>query len=116
MAARFRPELILCSAGYDAHWRNSTYVAGIRMAVTVSGFACWVALIRDLAGAYCPGRLAFCLEGGYDCEALARSVDATLRVLLGEEAADPLGRGPATMPEPDLGPLLAEVRRMHGLE
>ncbi|MFN3650957.1 MAG: histone deacetylase [Armatimonadota bacterium] len=113
-ARRFRPELILVSAGYDAHWSNTRYLNSIRMGVTVRGFAAWVALLADLARELCDGRLAFTLEGGYDQEALAWSVDATFRVLLGEEVEDPIGP-PPPRPEPDVSPIIEECRRLHRL-
>ena len=39
--------------------------------------------------------MVLALEGGYDLDAIARSAAACLRVLLGEEAADPEGPPPA---------------------
>ena len=114
VARRYRPELILVSAGYDAHWSNSAYLSSIRMGVSVTGFGQWVALIRALAGELCGGRLALTLEGGYDHEALAWSVDATFRVLLDEPVDDPIGPPPAR-PEPDIQDLLEECRRIHDL-
>ena len=64
------------------------------MSVTVAGFGEWVRRLRRLADELCGGRLAFSLEGGYDPEALAWSVDATFRVLLDEPVEDPIGRSP----------------------
>ena len=114
IARRYRPELILVSAGYDAHWSNTAYLNSIRMGATVTGFAQWTALLQDLAAELCDGRIAFMLEGGYDPEALGWSVAATLRVLLGEEAPDPLGPPPYGQ-GPDVAPLIASIRRGHGL-
>jgi acetoin utilization deacetylase AcuC-like enzyme len=114
VARRYEPELILVSAGYDSHWRNTAYLHSIRMGVTVRGFGQWVALLRDLADELCGGRLAFALEGGYDPEALAWSVDATFRVLLDEPVEDPLGPPPAPS-APAIDDLIEEYRRLHGL-
>jgi acetoin utilization deacetylase AcuC-like enzyme len=114
VARDFRPDLILVSAGYDSHWSNTAYLSSIRMAVTVQGFGKWVALLQELAGELCGGRLAFALEGGYDPEALAWSVDATFRVLLGEPVEDPLGPPPYPT-EPAIGDLIEEYRRLHGI-
>jgi hypothetical protein len=58
--------------------------------------------------------MAFSLEGGYDHEALAWSVDATFRVLLGEAVEDPIGPSPNAY-EPEIGDLLDEYRLIHGL-
>jgi len=110
---RFRPELILASAGYDAHWTNGAYLSSIQMQVSVSGFGEMVRRLRDWADALCDGRLAFVLEGGYDPEALARSVLATLRCLRGEAVLDPLGP-PEDEETPDLSGLWAGFRRLHG--
>ncbi len=113
-ARRFQPQLILVSAGYDSHWRNTAYLNSIRMAVSVSGFAQWVSFLKELAGELCDGRLAFALEGGYDPEALAWSVDATFRVLMGEAVHDPIGPSPAG-DETAIMDLIDEYRRLHRL-
>lgn len=114
VAREYRPDLILVSAGYDSHWANTAYLSSIRMAVSVAGFGQWVALLRDLAEELCGGRLAFSLEGGYDHQALAWSVDATFRVLLNEPVEDPLGPG-SGRGEPPIDDLIEEFRRIHGL-
>lgn len=114
VAREYRPQLILVSAGYDSHWANTAYLNSIRMSVSVTGFGQWVSLIRDLANELCDGHLAFTLEGGYDQKALAWSIDATFRVLLGEPVEDPLGPDPR-LSEPPIDDLLEEYRRIHGL-
>ncbi len=114
VARRFRPELILVSAGYDAHWTNTAYLNSIRMAATVDGFGQQVRILRDLAAELCHGRLVFVLEGGYDPEALAWSVDATFRVLLHEPVEDPLGP-PRSTPTADLEGLFRLCERLHDL-
>ena len=116
LAHRFRPELVLVSAGYDAHWRNSQYVAGIRERLTVRGLCALSKHLQEIAEAYCPGKLVGILEGGYDLEALAYGVAGTLRVWLGDtDIEDPLGPPPAEAREPDITELLERVRRVHGL-
>jgi acetoin utilization deacetylase AcuC-like enzyme len=116
LAHRFRPEMVIASAGYDAHWRNSAYVAGIRERLTVRGLAALSTHLREIADAHCPGRLVGILEGGYDLEALAYGVLGTLRAWLGDtDSEDPLGPPPGDAREPDITPLLDRVRRVHGL-
>jgi acetoin utilization deacetylase AcuC-like enzyme len=115
VARRFRPDLILVSAGYDAHWTNARYLSSIRMLMTVGGFGALTRQLHALAHELCGGRLAFVLEGGYDPEALAWSVIATLDTLLGRNVEDPVGAPRGAPREPDLGPLLDRVRRIHGL-
>lgn len=116
LARRCQPEMVLVSAGYDAHWRNSRYVQGIRERLTVRGLAALSRSLQEIAGAYCPGHLVGILEGGYDLEALAYGVLGTLGVWLGDtEIADPLGPPPTAAPEPDITALLERVKAVHGL-
>ena len=116
LARRFQPELVLVSAGYDAHWRNSRYVQGIRERLTVRGLAALSRSLQEIADTHCPGRLAGILEGGYDPDALAYGVLGTLGVWLGDtEIADPLGPPPTEAQEPDITALLDRVKRVHGL-
>ncbi len=116
LARRFQPELVLVSAGYDAHWRNSRYVQGIRERLTVRGLAALSRSLQEIADASCPGRLVGILEGGYDLEALAYGVLGTLGVWLGDtKIADPLGPPPTAAEEPDITTLLEKVKGMHGL-
>jgi len=80
LAAAFEPQLVLLSAGYDAH--RDDPLAGC--AVTEAGFAAMTSSMRR-ACAELEAPVGAVLEGGYDLGALARSVAATLEVL-GAEA------------------------------
>jgi len=75
----FGPDLILISAGFDAH--RADPIGGMRL--TESGFATLASLVTDLADDMCGGRVVAVLEGGYDPPALARSVIAVLDALDG---------------------------------
>jgi len=109
-AERFLPDIILCSAGYDAHWNDRL----AQLQFTTSGYHRLVAMLLALAQQVCQGRIALILEGGYDADALASSVLASLRALVGEpEPADEHGQAPFA--EPDIGPLLKRVASLHGL-
>lgn len=92
LAKRFRPDLVLVSAGFDPHWRDPLAA----MEVTLTGFARMAEVLLGLAEEVCRGRIVFVLEGGYDLDALAYGVANTLFLLSGqkERVADPLGRGP----------------------
>ncbi len=93
----FTPTWVLVSAGFDAH--RDDPLAGLRL--TEGDFA---ALSTTVAGyPPGPGRLVLFLEGGYDLEALRRSVAATIAPLVG---APPGGDGATSG-----GPGAAEVRR-----
>ncbi|MEZ6023080.1 MAG: histone deacetylase family protein [Hyphomonadaceae bacterium] len=73
----FAPELILVSAGFDAHAADP--LAG--MALTEADFAWAGEKLRALSRRHCKGKLVSTLEGGYDLDALARSVVAYLEAL-----------------------------------
>ena len=75
---RFGPDVVLVSAGFDAHERDP--LAG--MALTTEGYGRLTRLLRGSADRLCAGRLVSLLEGGYDLEALAASVETHLRVLM----------------------------------
>jgi acetoin utilization deacetylase AcuC-like enzyme len=76
LARSYRPELVLVSAGYDAH--RADPIAGCE--VSDDGFTTMTALVRDLAGEL--GVPVGCvLEGGYELGALARGVAGTMRTL-----------------------------------
>jgi acetoin utilization deacetylase AcuC-like enzyme len=74
---RFEPEVILVSAGYDAHELDP--LAGMRM--TVDGYRALIALLRDTAVRLSAGRLALVTEGGYHLPALHQCLEATISVL-----------------------------------
>lgn len=82
-ARAFRPEMVLISAGFDAH--EADPLGGMR--VTEAGFASLAQRSLDLAEEHAEGRLVAVLEGGYDPGGLARSVAAVLRVLDGDTSA-----------------------------
>ncbi|MBK9711358.1 MAG: histone deacetylase [Kouleothrix sp.] len=105
---RFGPQLILVSAGYDAHWDDPLGP----LSLSISGYATLTQRLVGLAGELCGGKIALVLEGGYSLPALSGGVVAALRVLLGRApGADPLG--PAGTPEPDISSLIAWVRDRH---
>jgi acetoin utilization deacetylase AcuC-like enzyme len=79
IADAFRPDLVLVSAGYDAHHRDP--LGG--MQVTDDGFGAIAGIVRDIADRHAGGRLVALLEGGYDLDALAAGVHGTLSVLAG---------------------------------
>ena len=111
VAERFQPDLILVSAGYDAHWDDP--LAGLRL--SLGGYWGLAQTVVALADRLCGGRLVVMLEGGYNLEVLSRGVTDTCRALLGDAArgADPLGASP--MPERDVADVLRAVREIHRL-
>ncbi len=79
-ARAFAPEFILISSGFDAHADDP--LGG--MACTAAGYAAMTRIVCELAETLCGGRLISALEGGYDLQGLAESVQAHVGVLLGE--------------------------------
>jgi acetoin utilization deacetylase AcuC-like enzyme len=89
-ARAFAPELVVVSAGFDAHARDP--LGGMR--VTERGYAAMTSVLAELAAACCGGKLVLLLEGGYDLPALASSVRASLEVMTGERTDTfPTGAG-----------------------
>lgn len=78
--SQFRPELILVSAGFDAH--RDDPLGGLNL--IEEDFDWLTRLTKDLAQTYCQGRIISMLEGGYDLEALANSAHAHIRALTGK--------------------------------
>ncbi len=74
----FRPDLILVSAGFDAHQDDP--LASLNW--SVEDFAWVTRRLCELAGEVCDGRLVSTLEGGYDLDALADSVAAHVKELM----------------------------------
>jgi acetoin utilization deacetylase AcuC-like enzyme len=74
----FRPELLFISAGFDAH--KDDPLAGISL--TEDSFAEMTNLLLEVSREYCQGRVISVLEGGYNLQALARSVASHLNAML----------------------------------
>jgi acetoin utilization deacetylase AcuC-like enzyme len=84
---RFGPELVLVSAGFDAHARDPL----ASMQVTEDGYAWMGRALREVADGTAGGRLGMVLEGGYDLGAMEASLAASLRGVLGWPVASPTG-------------------------
>lgn len=78
--AKFKPELVLLSAGFDS--RSGDPLGQFRLADT--DFVKLTNLLLTLAGEHCEGRLVSVLEGGYSLEGLASAAAAHLGALIGE--------------------------------
>jgi acetoin utilization deacetylase AcuC-like enzyme len=108
---RFRPQLILVSAGFDGHFADPL----AWMSLSCAGYYELALMLRQAAEELCGGRIVFSLEGGYDLTALAWGVRACFDALLGNPfAADPRGPAPASR-DPDVESLLASIRGLHKL-
>jgi acetoin utilization deacetylase AcuC-like enzyme/formylglycine-generating enzyme required for sulfatase activity len=77
-ALAFKPDFILISAGFDSA-RGDTLG---RLDVTPAGYSAMTRTVREIAEACCKGRVVSMLEGGYNLDALADSVEAHVRALM----------------------------------
>ncbi|MHB0856725.1 MAG: histone deacetylase family protein [Anaerolineae bacterium] len=106
---RHQPDLLMASAGYDAHWADPL----ARMLLSTTGFRHMADSLVQLASELCGGRILLVLEGGYDTTALAHGVATTLSALLGRPFDDILG--PASEPEVPVSDLLDQLVNRYGL-
>ena len=110
LAERFRPDLILVSAGYDAHWNDPL----AQMNLSLRGYAWLGRDLVDMAEQLCDGRIVFALEGGYQLDVLACGVLNAFYAMLREDTiADPFG--PSPYPERSVDDLIVRLRELHGL-
>ncbi len=110
LAERYRPQLILVSVGYDAHWSDPLAMENL----SIAGYGALARTLVELARAQCDGRIVFTLEGGYNLPALAHGVAATFRALLGDaEIPDPLGQSPRA--SRDIGDYVEQLKGVHRL-
>jgi acetoin utilization deacetylase AcuC-like enzyme len=75
----FKPELVLISAGFDAHRDDDLG----QMGLVEADYAWITGQLMGVAQRHARGRIVSCLEGGYRLDALAHSVEAHVRVLTG---------------------------------
>ncbi|HMY15116.1 MAG TPA: histone deacetylase [Polyangium sp.] len=95
----FAPELVLVSAGFDAHRRDPL----AEMCVTDEGYAIMATAVTQVALRHAQGRIGFFLEGGYDLTALSSSLASVLHASLATASADsaPLSFAPMSFRHED---------------
>jgi acetoin utilization deacetylase AcuC-like enzyme len=91
---QFEPDLLLVSAGFDAHERDPLG----EMRLSTAAFGAMTMDLRAVADECCRGRMVAVTEGGYDLHALAASLDASL-----ESLAAPVAATPAAWPSSGVG-------------
>jgi len=110
IAQRYRPNLILVSAGFDSHWADPL----ASMLLSIRGYAELARILKSLAEELCQGRIVFVLEGGYKLEVLSHCVLNTFYILMGEEkVVDPLG--PSPRPEQPVNAIIQNLKEIHKL-
>ncbi|MBN1313836.1 MAG: histone deacetylase, partial [Anaerolineales bacterium] len=111
MAHRYDPNLILVSAGFDAHWTDPL----ASLAISLTGYAKIARQLVDLSKETCDGRIVFTLEGGYDLNVLSQAAQNVFYALLGDtEISDTIGLCP--YPERSIDDRILEVRKVHGID
>lgn len=91
LARRFKPEILLVSAGFDAHWRDPLAMASL----SLTGYALMTQTLVRMADELCRGRILFVLEGGYQQEVLTYGIVNVFSALLGYDSVyDPYGASP----------------------
>jgi acetoin utilization deacetylase AcuC-like enzyme len=104
----FSPDVVLVSAGYDAHWIDPLASA----VLSLGGYSNISAKLIEMADDLCGGKILFVLEGGYHPTALSHGVLNTLFRLIGHDnVSDPLG--PWSRSEPDITKVLVDLRDLH---
>lgn len=105
IAADFRPDLVIVSAGFDTH--RDDPLGG--MGMSKAGFFALTSILRGIAEREAGGRLLLVLEGGYDLEGLASGVRACLEAMTAEECPPP----PAAEPGPEARRILQSAGALH---
>ncbi len=110
-ARRYKPDFIMVSAGFDAHWKDP--LAGMRL--SLDSYTYMNRELLKMADALCEGAIVFVMEGGYDLDVIGHGMANLVRACLGDEdIPDPLGPAPGSK-NPDVETLINAVKQVHGL-
>lgn len=109
MVEAFRPQILLISAGFDAHWNDPITSLGL----STQGYFNISRNLVEMAEEYCHGKIVFVLEGGYDPHNLAHGAAAVFDALTNRpfknEANDP-----SPYADPDHEARIHEILNWHG--
>jgi acetoin utilization deacetylase AcuC-like enzyme len=104
----FKPQLLLVSVGFDAHWNDPLTSLGL----STAGYLMLARKVVALAEEYCAGKIVFVLEGGYDPLNVANGSEAVFMALTGR--GESKVNDPNPRREPDCEARIEEIRRWHG--
>ena len=76
-AANFKPDLVIISAGFDAHLSDPLG----QLLLSDEDFVQMTRVVKDWAGESCGGRVVSCMEGGYNLETLGETIRHHVREL-----------------------------------
>jgi acetoin utilization deacetylase AcuC-like enzyme len=113
IADRMKPDVILLSAGFDAHWRDPLG----EMVLSTADFSDMTLEVIEIADAYCDGRLVVVQEGGYHLPAMAQCASTVLVALTGSDGiVDNLGQPPPRNSRWNEEAIVQAIYQLHGLE
>ncbi|HEY45301.1 MAG: hypothetical protein AMJ88_04590 [Anaerolineae bacterium SM23_ 63] len=111
IAKRFQPDILLISAGFDAHWNDP--LASLQLSTT--GYNQLGTSLFLMAEELCEGKIVYFLEGGYDPDDLWDNVLAILYSLAKESLpVDRLGSAP--FPEESIDHIVETLQILHGIK
>jgi acetoin utilization deacetylase AcuC-like enzyme len=114
VADRFKPDVVLLSAGFDAHWREDDALGQMRL--SNPDFSDLTLEVVEIADRYCQGRLAVVQEGGYDLDALEECAATLLVALMGSDGVlDTLGQPEALNFRWNDEAIIRALYEIHGL-
>lgn len=105
----FKPQMILVSVGFDAHWSDPITSLGLSSA----GYFMLAQKVIALADEFCDGRIVFVLEGGYDPVNVANGAESTFLALTQSPRRHEAG-DLSPHKEPDCESRIEEIRKWHG--
>lgn len=110
LVQRYQPQLLLVSAGFDAHWADPL----ANMKLSLSGYGVLSRKLRELAAELCGGRIVFVLEGGYNLQVLSHGWANLAHLLLGDDiVTDPIGE--ASGGETTIVHIVGHIKQIHNL-
>ncbi len=104
----FKPQMILISVGFDAHWSDPITTLGL----STAGYLMLAKKVMSLAEEYCDGKIIFVLEGGYDPMNVANGTEAVFIAATGKGESE--AKDPNPNKEPDCESRIEEIRKWHG--
>jgi acetoin utilization deacetylase AcuC-like enzyme len=114
VADRFKPDLVLLSAGFDAHWREDEGLGQMRL--SNADFSDLTLEVIEIADRYCGGRMVAVQEGGYNLEALEECAATLLVALTGSDGVlDTLGQPPPLATRWNDEAIIQALHDLHGL-
>jgi acetoin utilization deacetylase AcuC-like enzyme len=112
VADRLKPDVILLSAGFDAHWRDPLG----EMRLSTADFSDLTLEVIEMAERYCDGRLVVVQEGGYNLNAMAQCASTVMVALTGSDGiVDNLGQPPPMEFRWNEEAIIQAIYELHGL-